>query len=436
MTQEPPKMPDLDTPAPAATPSPEPTPTPQPAEPQADPSPINKMENAFADFKPDDFKFDPNATGETPPAPPAEPEIPDPPPEPGEQQLSKEERKEQNRNLRTELERYTRQILPEKEKELESVRAEKEQIAAKVEELEKAVKTYQEKLSTPDYGDFDPWQTEEIQAELQPINREFDSLLDDIEAYDATGASKLKASAPNLFNQFMALHGTADDEQKVAARNRIDDFLDENYPEDKRKIAGLFNRMAKTRIALEPKIAQITGNKQKVAYETAVKRWESARDNFKQEVEDQLFAVPEQLEQEQPWHPSVIVAKLVKTDEKVAGKAKELAEFLRYAALPLPPPDPNALAEMDPAERPAFLEARVKQHMDAQKTLHKNVGKWAVSYQLLPAMTREVAELRKRLEEIHGATPAPTGDERKPGDAVEKVDDIKKYEPPPFKFEP
>lgn len=436
---EPPTLPEVETPSeepispqnatknsePAGDPSPSPG---HPHTPASEPEPGDPS-NPFLDYEAPDFKFDPDAP-DNPPEPDddAEPE-PEPKDKP-EAELSKEERKERNRNLRTELERYTREVLPQKEKELETLQTEKQNLEEQLKEAQEKVRSFEERLSTPDY-DFDPSKDEELLNEIKPFQDKFAEMVANTKVMGGDADALQKAADP-LFKAFLKFNSAQNDQEATEAQEAITDLLGE-FPDERKELASLFNSATRKQLEINQRVQEMQKDRVQHGYKKAAKQWSDTHQRFKSEVLDKAFRLDESLAKERPDHPAVIVANMVAGDESVKAKAEQVNRFIEYVGMPLEPLDPAVLADMEPSERLAHQQRRQESYNEAQRQFYAQAPQALMAMHILPSVVRQLREAERRLEAVSESTPRPDGDRKDDQTPeVKSQEDLKSWEPPPF----
>lgn len=380
----------------------------------------------FKDFEPDEFGSEPRAEEphveeeEEPPVTTG-----DDPPHPNSNNYLRQEVKRkaaEAKAVQEEFERYKQ----EREQELEELRRKREEFEAYKEETDR-------KLLTSDVKPVNPWETDEVKSIGRAWEQEFDTMVKSIENSGGDGSLLRGQGGQKLLQQYASLDAL-EGEAKRSAIEELNDFLDSNFPDDKRDIARMFTKGVSVMRQASEKAAELAKDSDTLAFRHAHENHKRIVEAYRSSIEDSFGQVPESLRSLKPDHPDVIIDAIMTTSDDLKAKGEQVKKFLRYANLPLAPMDKEAIDALEPHERNDVLRQRVEEHEQAKHSLQKNAWKWAQAYYALPSIYRKMADLEERLRDASEATPRPK-DQSGEDDAPKSAEfDVKTFEPAPFSF--
>jgi DNA repair exonuclease SbcCD ATPase subunit len=414
-------------------PAPSPTPAPSPA-PGASDEPELQVSNPL-EFTPEPSKYsshDPDGL-EAPleiPAPESTP-VPGPTPAPAPtKELTPEEKKKLNADLRaqlelankskTEIEELMKKTVAEKEAELERVRKEREEFENRFKDVETK---YTELNRT--VGMERPEESEEIRNLIAPWNREMETLAQDITIAGGDGG-KFKQDLGKMIEMARGLrdpNGEGFDEKRDQFNRMVNEYGQDHAKDVRRFVFNGIELQDKARAVMH----DLTNNAQNIRHQREMQAFKAIVQDYEKDEAGFFNPAPE-VKEADPFNAEVLVTELLNGSDAGKKRMADIKKFIRFTDLPLPPVPHEELAKMSDEDASAFLENRLRNHQAAIVRRRKLMPAAIAAHALLPSLVKRNKELEDQIAALRGNAPSPRPGESSHEDQQEAAD-VKSFTP-------
>jgi hypothetical protein len=409
------------------TPDPSPSPTPTPTEDVvvSDPLEFTPQPSTYSSTDPDGL----TSPLEIPAPSPAPSPAPGPTPAPT-KELSPEEKKRLNSDLRAqlelankskaEIEEQMRKTVSEKEAELERVRKEREDFENRFKDVEGK---YAELNRT--IGMERPEESEEVRNLIAPWNKEMDALAQDITVAGGDGG-RFKQELGKMIAMARELRDPNADgfDQKRDEFNRMVSAYGQDHAKDVRRF--VFNGIElqdKARSVMQ----DLTRNAGNIRHQREMQAFTAIVKDYEKDEAGFFNPAPE-VKETDPFNAEVLVTELLNGSDAGKQRMTAIKKFIRFTDLPLPPVPEDELAKMSEQDAATFLENRLRNHQAAIVRRRKMMPAAMAAHALLPSLVKRNKELEDQIATLRGNTPSP-----KPGeehhDPGDDAVDVKTFTP-------
>ncbi len=404
------------TPDPVPEPDPEPTPGPEPSQgPEENPSIENFTPQTFEDFQKELEEEDSD------PDPASDPE-PEPTPEPGEERHA-----EALKSIRGELEKKNAE-LEEARREIAELRDGGAKNQGEFERLQAENKTLLAKLSVQN-----PEEHPEIVALRSSMDGEITSVATAVRFDKGAQAASSLTQNINRLCQIRDQVGEPGSQGYDDRWQQYKDLLSEQYGDSNAKqVAALVEKCSGVLKDIEKKQQQLANAGADLSLETATKAHRELVTAYEKEVEPFISPTAE-LKESDPAHPLVVLDKLMSGNQQLSDQYERIKKMTRFAALPLPPIQPQEIDGKSEEQIQQILTAREEKRAKAVTEIQRMTPPAIAFYMTAPKILREMAKMSQRLKELQGVTPpAPTED---PKVGPEPPDDGSPKDPKQFEIQ-
>lgn len=415
-----------------SAPAPTPTPAPNPASAAEDdvvisnPLEFTPAPSTYSSHDPDGLE----APLDIPPPTPAPAPSPTPTPAPP-KELSPEEKKKLNADLRTqlelankskaEIEEAMKKTVAEKDAELERLRKEREDYELRFKDVEGKFTELNRSISMER-----PELSEEVTSLIAPWNREMDSLAKEISVSGGDG-EKFKR---NLGAMIEAARGLQDpnsqgfEERRSAFQNMVNEFGPENARDVRRFVMNGIELQDKARGVMQ----DLTKNASSIRQQREMQAFKAIVQDYEKDEAGFFNPAPE-IKETDPYNAEVLVTELLNSSDAGKKRMADIKKFIRFTDLPLPPVPQQELEKMSDQDAAAFLENRLRNHSAAIQRRRKMLPAAMAAHALLPSLVKRNKELEDQIAALRGNTPAPKLGENDHGDSDETAPDVKSFTP-------
>lgn len=418
---------------PAKTVAKAPAPAPAPA-PENTPSPIETfVPESFA--MPDD---DGDVTAPINPTPAPEP-TPSPTPNPAPippnpptdlSQMTPEQRKKHNADLRVQLEESNRRakemedrlaaVEKEKQDRIAAIEKERDEINGRLTETSTRFAELNRTLSMEN-----PAQSEEVQQIVAPWNARVESITKDISDTGGNGKA-FRNMLPELVNAYKAIG--PEDSEGYAQRREAYNAMVQQFPDHAKEVRELI----RNGIEIQGRAAQVMrdmqNNGETFRYQRERKMWDAVAQDFAKD-EAKYFAPSPEVKEADPFNAEVLVTELLSGSDEGKKRMDVIKKFARFTLLPMPPVNPEDLAKMTNEEAANFFESRQQQYQVNQLKLRRLLPTALAAQALLPGLVKRNQELEEQIATLRGVAPPPKGGASTPKVNADQIDDVRNFTP-------
>jgi hypothetical protein len=280
----------------------------------------------------------------------------------------------------------------ELEAEIESLRAEKETVATKLQQQTEAI-TGVEAASHPD-----------VIALQKPWERSLENLADGLDDIGEDG-DKLRRLAPALLSERRSV-GNRDSEGYDDRRETHLQHLQDEFPDNWKEVSRLLGEGARVSREVQDKIKEVSANAEHFRYEASRRKHQEMVSRY-EEIEKGFGQVPQDLIESDPGHHSVILHNLIEAIPSLKERQTSLKQHLRRVNLPLGPLDPKQLEGMSESDQIAHMQERINRY-EADRLAAVSDSWENYNWRMVgPVLHKLLKEAQGRSATIAKSTPAP-----------------------------
>jgi flagellar motility protein MotE (MotC chaperone) len=359
------------------------------------------------------------------PSPTTTPSAPAPPKE-----LSPEEKKKLNSDLRAqlelankskaEIEEAMKKTVAEKDAELERLRKEREDFENRFKQTEERYSELNRTVSMER-----PELSQEVQELIAPWNREMDALAQDITVAGGDGG-RFKSNLGKMIEMARTIRDPNADgfeEKRNAFNQMVNEFGPEHAKDVRRFVFNGIELQDKARSVM----ADLTKNASSIRQQRELQAFKAIVQDYEKDEVNFFNPAPE-VKENDPLNAEVLVTELLSASDEGKKRMADIKKFARFALLPLPPVG-DEIEKMSEEDAAAYLEQRLRNHQAAHVRLRKMFPIGQAAMALLPSLVKRNKELEDQIATLRGNTPAPRLDGEQNQGPAESQDDIRKFTP-------
>lgn len=315
--------------------------------------------------------------------------------------------------------------------QLTQLKTEKEQVDALIAETKKRLEDEAKQRSELQgrLTQRDPRQSPAVQSLTSEWNRDLANLAVVMSEHDidSTGLNEFMTKAVQEYAMAGDPSSPEFREKASKVRQRVSSVFGSELAE---KGMDLVRSGVVTMRKVQGVIQDMQKNMPKYEYEEGISLYKKEVDSYTQE-ENSAFNPPEELRENDPLNPKVILGAMVSGSDEIKASADKVKKFTKFALLPLPPVDPALLEGKTPEQRNQFLGDRMNKHRQAFKSARALFPEALLALQILPSLWERMTNLENQLKNKCGAVPKPklNGGAPPVEPAAVGAPDITKFEP-------
>lgn len=388
-----------------AQPTPAPAPAPGEATPVVAPAPAD-----IKDFKPEPSSYksgDPDGLDTPLELTPAPAPAPAPVP-PVAKELSPEDKKKLNADLRVQLELANKskaeiedtmkKTVAEKEAEVERLRKEREDLDQRLKQRDQQYTELNRTVSMER-----PELSEEVQEIIRPWNQKMDRLAERVTVAGGDG-EKFKAE---LGQMIAAARGATNPQAEGFQQNRerLNAMVDAYDPAVRSDVMSFVLDGIEVQTNARKKMAEMTDNAQEFRRAREMQHFKAIVQDYEKDEQSFFNPAPE-LKENDPFNAEVLVTELLKGSDAGKKRMEDIKKFARFAMLPLPPIG-DEIKNMSDEDAAAYAENRLRNHQAASVRLRRLFPVGQAAMALLPSLVKRNKELEDQIATLRGNSPAP-----------------------------
>ena len=307
------------------------------------------------------------------------------------------------------LPKKLREQLAERKREIQKLAEEKEQVRKQYEEQLEEIKRVNEQLQK-ELQIQDPAHDPEVQN----VSAKFDETIANIarQIGDPVPARRFVENAKALIDTYAELGDVYSDgyEQRYQEfRNQVEKL----FGEKSGQVMQALPQLDALKNDLKSAVEKANGSSVEAKIARAFEAHQKSSKALEAVIKETLV-FNEEIAEAEPFSTQNVIARMRDASKEFSGVSTEITKFLRTALVPPKPLDPRETAGLTDEQKRDLETKRMAGSMKAQQELYRVVPLAIHAFHALPFFAKELAEAKRKLNEIAGSLPPSSGGEPKP----------------------